>query len=49
MRTNFTSIPTKINDMDVNHSFIFMIRDQRVKDVNGNDLLLFIGVVDNLK
>ena len=49
MRTNSTSIPTKITDMDVNHSFIFMIRDQRVKDVNGNDLLLFIGVVDNLK
>ena len=49
MRTNSTSIPTKITDMDVNHSFIFMIREQRVKDVNGNDLLLFIGVVDNLK
>ena len=48
MRTNSTSIPTKITDMDVNHSFIFMIRDQRVKDVNGNDLLLFIRVFYNL-
>jgi serpin B len=49
MRTNSTNIPTKITKMDVNHSFIFMIRDQRVKDVNKNDLLLFIGVVENLK
>ena len=49
MRTNSTSIPTKITDMDVNHSFIFMIRDQRIKDINQNDLLLFIGVVNTLK
>ena len=49
MRTNSTNIPTKITKMDVNHSFIFMIRDQRIKDVNKNDLLLFIGVVENLK
>ncbi len=49
MRTNSTNIPTKITKMDVNHSFIFMIRDQRIKDINKNDLLLFIGVVENLK
>ena len=49
MRTNSTYIPTKIINMDVNHSFIFMIRDQRIKDINQNDLLLFIGVVISLK
>ena len=49
MRTNSTYIPTKIINMDVNHSFIFMIRDQRIKDINQNDLLLFIGVVNALK
>ena len=49
MRTNSTYIPTKIINMDVNHSFIFMIRDQRIKDINQNDLLLFIGVVNTLK
>ncbi len=35
--------------MYVDHSFIYMIKDNRVKDSNGNDLMLFFGVVNNLK
>ena len=30
-------------DMNVNHSFIYMIRDKRIKDVDNNELMLFIG------
>ena len=26
-----------------------MIRDKRIKDTNGNNLLLFMGTVNNLK
>jgi hypothetical protein len=35
--------------MKVEHSFIYMIKDKRIKDTNGNNLLLFIGTVNNLK
>ena len=35
--------------MKVDHSFIYMIRDKRIKDTNGNNLLLFMGNVNNLK
>ena len=34
--------------MNVDHSFIFMVRDKRIKDVNGDELMMFIGCVDNL-
>ena len=34
--------------MKVEHSFIYMIKDKRIKDTNGNNLLLFIAV-NNLK
>jgi serpin B len=29
--------------MHVNHSFIYMIRDKSIKDVDNNELMLFIG------
>ena len=29
--------------MNVNHSFIYMIRDKTIKDVDNNELMLFIG------
>ena len=35
--------------MYVDHSFIYMIRDKRIKDTNSNNMMLFIGVVNNLK
>ena len=34
--------------MNVDHSFIYLIRDKRIKDIYGNNLMLFIGTVDNL-
>ena len=40
-----------INDiiyMNVDHFFIFMIRDKRIMDINKNEIMLFIGNVDNL-
>ena len=39
----------KITYMYVDHSFIYMIRDKRIKDTNSNNMMLFIGVVNNLK
>ena len=30
-------------NMNVNHSFIYMIRDKSIKDVDNNELMLFIG------
>ena len=30
-------------NMNVNHSFIYMIRDKSIKDVDDNELMLFIG------
>ena len=35
--------PEKYYDMNVNHSFIYMIRDKSIKDVDDNELMLFIG------
>ena len=34
--------------MDVNHSFIYMIQSNDIKDSEGNFLLPFIGIVNNL-
>ena len=34
--------------MNVDHGFIYMIRDKRIKDIYGNELMLFIGKIDNL-
>ena len=34
--------------MNVDHSFIYLIRNKRIKDIYGNNLMLFIGTVDNL-
>ena len=34
--------------MNVDHSFIYLIRDKRIKDIYGNYLMLFTGTVDNL-
>ena len=34
--------------MNVDHSFFFLIRDKRILDVDGKELILFIGNVDNL-
>ena len=39
----------KITYMYVDHSFIYMIRDKRIKDTNSNNMMLFIGVVNDLK
>ena len=41
--------PQKTINMIVDHSFAFMIKDNRVRDTNGNNLMLFYGVVNNLK
>ena len=38
----------EIIKMNVDHSFIYMIRDKRIKDIYGNNLMLFIGCVNNL-
>ena len=38
-----TGTPEIIYDMNVNHSFIYMIRDKSIKDVDNNELMLFIG------
>ena len=35
--------PEVTYDMNVNHSFIYMIRDKTIKDVDNNELMLFIG------
>ena len=32
-----------------NRSFIYMIRDKRIKDTKGNDMMLFLGVINELK
>ena len=39
----------KITYVYVDHSFIYMIRDKRIKDTNSNNMMLFIGVVNDLK
>ena len=38
----------EIIKMNVDHSFIYMIRDKRIKDIYGNNLMLFIGCINNL-
>ena len=35
--------------MRVNHSFLYMIKDKRIMDINGNNMMLFIGIVNNLE
>ena len=35
-------------EMRVNHSFLYMIKDKRIMDINGNNMMLFIGVINNL-
>ena len=40
-----------VNDiiyMNVDHFFIFMIRDKRIIDINKNEIMLFIGNIDNI-
>ncbi len=34
--------------MNVDHGFFYMIRDKRIKDIYENELMLFIGKIDNL-
>ena len=36
-------------EMRVNHSFLYMIKDKRIMDINGNNMMLFIGIVNNLE
>ena len=36
------------NEMRVNRSFLYMIKDKRIMDTNGNNMMLFIGIVNNL-
>ena len=36
------------NEMRVNRSFLYMIKDKRIMDINGNNMMLFIGVINNL-
>ncbi len=36
-------------EMRVNHSFLYMIKDKRIMDINGNNMMLFIGVINNLQ
>ena len=46
-----TECAMNINDiiyMNVDHFFIFMIRDKRIIDINKNEIMLFIGNIDNL-
>ena len=41
---NMSPAPPEVSyDMNVNHSFIYMIRDKTIKDVDNNELMLFIG------
>ena len=43
MPTTSPPPPQQTYDMNVNHSFIYMIRDKAIKDVDNNELMLFIG------
>ena len=40
--------PLPEKSMNVNHSFIFMIQSNKIKDSEGNYLMPFIGIVNNL-
>jgi serpin B len=47
--TKFWSVnQPKITTMNVDRSFVYMIRDKRIKDTNGNEMMLFIGTVNDL-
>ena len=48
MMVESAALIENIIHMNVDHSFIFMVRDKRIKDVNGDELMMFIGCVDNL-
>ena len=48
LATSAAPIEKKIYDMNVNHSFIFLIKDKRMKDAENNDLMLFIGSCNDL-
>ena len=48
MRTNSTVIIKKYINMNVDHSFIYMIKDKRIKDINKSNMLLFLGTVNSL-
>ena len=37
------------NDMVVNHSFIFLIKSDKIKDIDGNNIMPYIGVINNLE
>ena len=37
-----------VYEMNVNHSFIYLIKDKRIKDSNNNTLFLFIASCNNL-
>ena len=43
-----SGIPKIVYEMNVNHSFIYLIKDERIKDSNNNTLFLFIGSCNNL-
>ena len=36
-------------DMVVNHSFIFLIKSDKIKDIDGNNIMPYIGVINNLE
>ena len=37
------------HDMVVNHSFIFLIKSDKIKDIDGNNIMPYIGVINNLE
>ena len=41
--------PTEDIVMDVNHSFIFMIQSNQIKDIEGNYLMPFVGIINELE
>ena len=41
--------PTEDIVMDVNHSFIFMIQSNQIKDTEGNYLMPFVGIINELE
>ena len=47
MNFNGTEMPPEIS-MNINHSFIYMIQSNNIKDPDGNDMIPFFGIVNNL-
>ena len=41
--------PLPEKSMNVNHSFIFMIQSNKIKDSDGNYMIPFVGVINDLK